>query len=104
MTPPDETERTTDSPLTGGQPPATREELQAVVEEKTAAAEAAVEGPVVNAAPARKRAAAKKAAPAKKATAAEGTAVKKATDRKKTAERTAAGGAARAEKERKSGG
>ena len=74
MTPPDDTERTTDSPLTGGRPPATREELQAVVEEKTAAAEAAEAEPIVNAAPARKRAAAKKApgavkAPAKRATA-----------------------------------
>jgi 1,4-alpha-glucan branching enzyme len=74
MTPPDDTERTTDSPLTGGRPPATREELQAVVEEKTAAAEAAEAEPIVNPAPARKRAAAKKApgavkAPAKRATA-----------------------------------
>jgi len=67
MTPPDDTERTTDSPLTGGRPPATREELQAVVEEKTAAAEAAEAEPIVNPAPARKRAAAKKAPGAVKA-------------------------------------
>ena len=58
MTSPDETERTTDSPLTGGRPPASREELQAAVEEKTAAAEAAGAEPIVNAAPARERTAA----------------------------------------------
>ena len=104
MTSPDETERTTDSPPTGGQAPATREELQAVVEERTAAAAAAEDGPIVNAAPARKRAAAKKApaakkaAPAKKATAAEGTAAKKTTARKTTAKKTAAGAAAPATK------
>jgi 1,4-alpha-glucan branching enzyme len=74
MTSPDETERTTDSPRSGGRAPASREELQAAVEEKTAAAEAAHAEPVVNATPARKRAAAKKApgagkAPAKKPTA-----------------------------------
>lgn len=49
MTSPDETERTTDSPLTGGRPPASREELQAAVEEKTARAAAAEDEPIVNA-------------------------------------------------------
>jgi 1,4-alpha-glucan branching enzyme len=77
------TGRTTDSPLTGGRPPATREELQAAVEEKTAQAAAAESEPVVNAAPARKRAAAKKA-PAAKATAA------KTAAPRKTARQTAA--------------
>ncbi|WP_091108250.1 1,4-alpha-glucan branching protein GlgB [Geodermatophilus dictyosporus] len=54
--------------------PATKEELQRVVEERTAQAEAAESEPVVNPSPARKRAPAKKAAakkaPAKKAAAA----------------------------------
>ncbi|SDC01010.1 1,4-alpha-glucan branching enzyme [Geodermatophilus telluris] len=59
---------------TSGDAPATKEELQRVVEEKTAQAEAAENEPVVNPSPAKKRAPAKKAAakkaPAKKAVAA----------------------------------
>ncbi|TFV63250.1 1,4-alpha-glucan branching protein GlgB [Geodermatophilus sp. DF01-2] len=79
------TEPTIDS---GARPPATKEELQAVVEEKTAQAEAAEEGPVVNAVPARKRATAKKTPAAQKTTAAKKTAAaKKSTT---AAERTTA--------------
>ncbi|MFW3169399.1 1,4-alpha-glucan branching protein GlgB [Geodermatophilus sp. CPCC 206100] len=59
-------ERTVDA---GDRAPATKEELQAVVEQKAADAEAAEQEPVINAAPARKRAAAKKAPAAKKAAA-----------------------------------
>ncbi|MGY1711094.1 1,4-alpha-glucan branching protein GlgB [Geodermatophilus sp. SYSU D00758] len=83
MTSPDDT---TGSPRSDAQTPATKEELQAAVEERTAAAEAAEPGPVVNA-PARKRAAKKTAAAGEPA---EGAPAKKTTARKTTAKKAPA--------------
>ena len=82
MTSPDETERTTDSPLTGGRPPATREELAAGVEERTPAGAAAEDGPILNPTPPRKRAAAQKAPAARPA--AQGASRKPVTSRPAT--------------------
>jgi 1,4-alpha-glucan branching enzyme len=74
MTSPDDS--TPDAPRADDRP-ATKEELQAAVEDRTAAAEAAEAEAVVNA-PARKRTAAKKAPAAKKAAAKKAPAAKKA--------------------------
>jgi 1,4-alpha-glucan branching enzyme len=76
--------------------PATKEELQRVVEERAAQAEAAETEPVVNPTPAKKRAPAKKPA-AKKAAAKKAPAAKKATAKKAPAAKKTTAGKAPAE-------